>query len=117
MPGIVCAIRGGPESRRTIKKAITLSQESGQEIHFLYVINLDYLSGSLHTHVQIMTQELQKMGEFILLAAQETADKNKVTAHGITRKGSVAEEIIALCEEVAEVARHVEGAAINSLNV
>jgi nucleotide-binding universal stress UspA family protein len=47
-----------------------------------------------------MTQELQKMGEFILLAAQETADKKNVVAHGITRKGNVAEEIIALCAEI-----------------
>lgn len=53
MSGIVCAIRGGPFSRPTIDKAIALSRESGQQVHFLYVINLDFLSNALHSHMPV----------------------------------------------------------------
>ena len=37
MPGIVCAIRGGPASRPTIAKSIQLAEETGLTLYFLYV--------------------------------------------------------------------------------
>ena len=44
MPGILCAVRGGPASQPTIAKAIALAQETGLPLYFLYVVNLDFLS-------------------------------------------------------------------------
>ena len=44
MPGIVCAVRGGPASQPTIEKAIALALETGLPLCFLYVVNLDFLS-------------------------------------------------------------------------
>lgn len=99
MSGIVCAIRGGPFSRPTINTAIALSKESGQSVHFLYVVNLDFLSNALHSNMIVMEEEMRQMGEFILLNAQETARKAGVESVTITRKGQVREEIIALCQE------------------
>jgi nucleotide-binding universal stress UspA family protein len=99
MSGIVCAIRGGPFSRPTINKAIALSRESGQSVHFLYVVNLDFLTNALHSNVIVMEEEMRQMGEFILLNAQETARKAGVESQTVTRKGLVREEIIALCQE------------------
>lgn len=46
MPGIVCAIRGGPSSQPTIATSIKLASETGETIHFLYVVNLDFLTHS-----------------------------------------------------------------------
>jgi nucleotide-binding universal stress UspA family protein len=100
MPGIVSAIRGGPGSRPTIERAIQLARESGQEIFFLYVVNLDFLSRTASSRVQAIIEEMNEMGEFILLHARETALSRGVSAQGIVRKGNVREEITALCREL-----------------
>jgi len=100
MAGIVCAIRGGPLSRPTIDKAIQQALATQQEIHFLYVVNLDFLSGSLHSPIQVMTEEMLQMGEFILLATQQIAKDKNVVSHAVLRKGSVQEEIIIICQVI-----------------
>jgi nucleotide-binding universal stress UspA family protein len=100
MPGIVCAIRGGPYSRPTIQKAIKLSKKSKQRIFFLYVVNLEFLSNALHSNVVLMEEEITQMGEFILFNAQETARKKGLEAEAVIRKGQVGHEIKQLCEEI-----------------
>jgi nucleotide-binding universal stress UspA family protein len=100
MPGIICAIRGGPNSRPTIEKAIELSKDTGGQIYFLYVVNLEFLSNSLHSHLNVMEEEVSEMGEFILLNAQEKAKRWGVAAEGVIRKGKIGEEIIGVCKDV-----------------
>ena len=100
MSGIVCAIRGGPDSRDTIAEAITLAKETGLPLHFLYVVNLDFLSHTSSSRVQTISEQMRQMGEFILLAAQSSAAAQGVTAQGVTRQGDVGEEIVALCKEI-----------------
>ena len=100
MPGIICAIRGGPASQPTIERSIALAQESGQKIYFLYVINLDFLAHSSGGRIGHIAEDMQEMGEFILLAAQEQAQEHKFCAEMITAEGEVIEEIIALCLEI-----------------
>ncbi|RMF49572.1 MAG: universal stress protein, partial [Anaerolineae bacterium] len=46
MSAIVCAIRGGPASQPTIRRAIALALETSLPLHFLYVVNLDFLSST-----------------------------------------------------------------------
>jgi nucleotide-binding universal stress UspA family protein len=100
MPGIVCAIRGGPGSQPTIQKALTLAEETGQKIHFLYVVNLDFLERTASSRTHTISRELRQMGDFILLTAQDQANSLGFTADGIIREGSVGEEIIRLCQEI-----------------
>ena len=100
MPGIVCAIRGGPASQPTITRAIALAQETGLPLYFLYVVNLDFLSQTPTSRVHTISQEMHEMGEFILLMAQETCARQAITAEGVVRHGSVAEEVISLCHEL-----------------
>jgi len=100
MPGIVCAIRGGPDSQPTIHTAINLAKESGQTVYFLYVVNLDFLTYTATSRVHVVAQEMQQMGEFILLAAQSQAEEKGINAQGIVRQGKVSTEIIDLCHEV-----------------
>jgi len=100
MPGIICAIRGGAHSLPTINKAIALARQSGQSIYFLYVVNLDFLFQTGRSRVHTISHELREMGEFILLSAQITADKQGVPASGVVREGSVGEEIIRLGQEI-----------------
>lgn len=100
MPGIVCAIRGGPHSRPTIEKAIQLAKETGEPLYFLFVVNLDFLSHTISSRVHTISREMHQMGEFILLSAQTMAEARSLPAEGIVRHGQVADEIIAQSLEV-----------------
>lgn len=100
MSGIVCAIRGGPDSRPTIDKAISLAAESNLQLYFLYVVNLDFLTHTQSSRIQAISGEMHQMGEFILLTAQATAASKGVNSEGVVRHGNVGNEIIKLCQEV-----------------
>lgn len=69
MPGIVCAIRGGPNSQPTISKAISLAKDKGLTVYFLYILNLDFLTYTQTSRVSTLTVEMKDLGEFILLSA------------------------------------------------
>ncbi|HBX70733.1 MAG TPA: hypothetical protein DEH25_15460 [Chloroflexi bacterium] len=100
MSGIVCAIRGGPDSQPTIQQSIALAKETGQTVYFLYVVNLDFLSHTATSRVQVVAQEMRQMGEFILLTAQAQAIEKGAKAETVVRQGQVREEIIGLCHAV-----------------
>lgn len=100
MSGLVCAIRGGPDSQATIAQAIALAQETGLPLHFLYVVNLDFLSHTSSSRVHIISEQMHQMGEFILLAARASATAQGVTAQGVVRHGNIEDEIIGLCREL-----------------
>ncbi len=102
MSGIVCAIRGGASSQPTINQAIRTAVETNLPIYFLYVLNLDFLKKGSHSRVQTISEEMQELGEFILLAAQAQATQQGVAADGLIREGDVVEdEIVALCHELS----------------
>ena len=100
MSGIVCAIRGGPHSQPTIDRAIALSEESGLDLIFLYIVNLDFLEHTSSSRVQAITHDMEQMGEFILLVAQSSAEAKGVKAKGVVRHGNVSKEIAQLCHEI-----------------
>ncbi|MEJ2207666.1 MAG: universal stress protein [Anaerolineae bacterium] len=100
MSGIVCAVRGGPNSRPTIDRAVRLAQETGLDLHFLYVVNLDFLTHTTSTRVRTISQEMRQMGEFILASAQSKAETQGVAAQSDIRQGDVGEEIVNLCREL-----------------
>jgi nucleotide-binding universal stress UspA family protein len=100
MPGIVCAVRGGPASQPTIEKAISLAKETDLPLYFLYVVNLDFLSHTASSRVSTVSKEMHQMGEFILLTAQQRAAAQGLAAQGVVRHGNVTEEIIAQCKQI-----------------
>lgn len=100
MSGIVCALRGGPDSQPTIQTATDLAKETNQTVYFLYVVNLDFLTYTSTSRVHVAAQEMRQMGEFILLTAQAQAEEKGVKAEGVVRQGQVSKEIINLCHEV-----------------
>jgi nucleotide-binding universal stress UspA family protein len=101
MSGIVCAIRGGPDSQATIAKAIALARQTGLPLYFLYVVNLDFMSYTTSTRVHTISEEMRQMGEFILMTAQAQASTHGIAAEGIVRRGDVAREIVGLCHDLA----------------
>jgi nucleotide-binding universal stress UspA family protein len=100
MSKIVCAIRGGPYSQATINKAISLAKETGLQITFLYIVNLDFLARSTSLRTHTINKEMEEMGEFILLTACSQAAEKGVSAVSVVRHGQVGEEIVKLCNEL-----------------
>jgi nucleotide-binding universal stress UspA family protein len=99
MAGIVCAVRGGPGSHPTIQRALALAREQDLPVYFLYIVNLDFLAHTSSKRVKTVKEEMNKLGEFILLKAQKQADESGVKAESITREGKVRDEILQLCKE------------------
>lgn len=100
MSTIVCAIRGGPTSLSTIQRALDLAKETHLPLHFLYVVNLDFMAHTSSSRTKLITHELDQMGDFILLNAEETAREQAVEAEGHIRHGNVTEEIIGASNEL-----------------
>jgi nucleotide-binding universal stress UspA family protein len=99
MGKILCATRGGEASYRTQDKAIALAKERGDTLLFLYVADLHFLDKTAASIVVDVGNEVTKMGEFLLLMAQERAREAGVEAGLITREGDVREEIKAAAVE------------------
>jgi len=101
---ILCAIRGGEASYRTQEAAIALAKERGDDLIFLYVVDLSFLDRTAAPIVVDIENELDQMGNFFLIMAKEKAAEENIVAQTITRQGSVREEIIQ--------AVHDEGATV-----
>ncbi|NIS78768.1 MAG: universal stress protein [Anaerolineales bacterium] len=100
MSGILCPIRGGPGSQPAIELGISLAVETHEPLHFLFVVNLDFLMATERGRTHVLSEEMRGMGEFILLTAQAKAEKGGVNAGGTVRQGNVMEEIIAMAKEM-----------------
>jgi nucleotide-binding universal stress UspA family protein len=100
MSGVVCAIRGGPSSEATIQRAIRLAKDEAMPLHLLYVVNLDFLTHTESSRTRLVSDEMEQMGDFILLSAQSKAEAKGVEANGTVRQGNVSEQIVELAREV-----------------
>ena len=87
MSGVVCALRGGPDSQATMKRAITLAQEDNLPVHFLYVINRKPMSDTTIPSAHAAVEELHLMGSSMVLVAQAIANSQGILAQGTVRHG------------------------------
>jgi nucleotide-binding universal stress UspA family protein len=99
MGKILCATRGGEASYLTQDKAIELASQRGDELVFLYVVNIEFLNKTAAPIVVDVATEIERMGEFLLAMAQERAREAGVEASLITRKGDVRQQIKAAAVE------------------
>lgn len=91
---ILCATRGGEASYRTQQVAVELARERGDEILFVYIINMDFLDKTASPIVVDIEGELDQMGRFFLLMAKERAAESGVESRTLIKKGGIREEII-----------------------
>ncbi len=101
MPGMLCAIRGGPSSQYTVDHAAALAVQEGLPLTFLYIIDLAFLARSTSSQVGLVTREMTQMAEFILLQAQLRAQSVGVDTEVAIRRGKVQDEILASCRKMA----------------
>jgi nucleotide-binding universal stress UspA family protein len=102
MGKILCATRGGEASYRTQDAAIALAQERGDGLLFLYVVDIGFLQKTERAvRPDVVTAEMEKMGEFLLAMAQERAQKQGVEASYVLRHGDLRHELQSAAREEA----------------
>jgi nucleotide-binding universal stress UspA family protein len=99
MGGIICAVRGGPESRATITQAIGLARTTGLPVHFVYVLNHELVLRIGGERARAVAYQVQQMGDAVLFAAQALANSQGVPARRSACQGVVEEEIVSACRE------------------
>lgn len=93
MGKILCATRGGEASYATQDKAIALAKERTDELLFLFVVDLHFLDKTAEPIVVDVENDMEQMGEFLLLVAKERAAQQGVVAETLYRTGELREEL------------------------
>ncbi len=60
---IICAVRGGAESRDTVSRAINLALEGNTRLTFLHVMDAEFLQYATIGPLSVVYNELVEMGE------------------------------------------------------
>jgi nucleotide-binding universal stress UspA family protein len=64
---IVCAVRGGPESRSTVSRAIDLALEHQAHLTFLHILDAEFLEYATIGPLSLVYAEMVEMGTFAML--------------------------------------------------
>lgn len=96
---ILCATRGGQHSLKTQQYAIKMAKERDVDVLFLYVSNVEFLHNVAPVKYLDMQEELDNMGEFLLLMAKERARKQGVIADTIVKSGVFRDALIETAKE------------------
>jgi len=105
MGTILCATRGGEASYRAQDAAIALAKERGDKLLFLFVVDTHFLDKTERAvRPDVVTAEMEKMGEFLLAMAQERAQKQGVEASYVLCHGALRDELkAAACKEAIDL--------------
>jgi nucleotide-binding universal stress UspA family protein len=94
MGKILCATRGGEAGYRTQDIIIARAKEEGADLLFLYVVDVEFLKQAKRgARPDVMRQEMEHMGEFLLAMACERAAKQGVEAQALLRPGPLAQAL------------------------
>lgn len=78
---ILCAVRGGQESRNTVIRAIDLALEYNARLTFSHILDAEFLGAAslTMTPVRSIYEQLHEMGEFTMLILCDRASRRGVT--------------------------------------
>lgn len=100
MKKILCPTRGGEASLRTQDKVIAMAKEEGATILFLYVVDVEFLKLTARgTRPDVVTTEMEHLGEFLLALACERAAAQGVEAEMCLRHGPLVEALESAARE------------------
>jgi hypothetical protein len=100
MGKLLCATRGGEESFRTQDAAIARAKETGDELVFLYIYDMEFLAYAKYTlRSDVVSEELDRMAEFLMTMAVERAEKGGVQARYMIRHGDFYKELASVAKE------------------
>jgi len=81
---VLCPVRGGKRSGKTVERAVALAVEGPARLVFLYIVDVDFLGYATVARVKLMVDELIETGSFAL---EVLADKAR--AAGVTEVETV----------------------------
>ncbi len=98
---IVCAVRGSPQSRTTVTRAIDLAVEHDARLTFLYVADAEFQSqAAIGSPLSVVYQELTQMAEFSMLILCDRAQRRGVReVEYIIRVGNVRKQLLQFAAE------------------
>ncbi len=94
---ILCATRGGEASLHAQNAAIALAKERGDELAFLYIINLKFLDKTAAPIMVDVENELAQLGNFLLLVAKERASEKGVITRTLSQKSRTRNRCVSGC--------------------
>ena len=91
---IICAVRGRPESRETVTKAIDLALEYEARLTFLHIMDAEFVEHATVIPLSVIYQELKGMGEFAMMILKDRAQRRGVKeVDYVIREGNVIKQI------------------------
>ena len=100
MKKILCATRGGEASQKTQDAVIAMAKEEGATILFLYVVDVEFLRLTARgVRPDVVSTEMEHMGEFLLAMACERAAAQGVEAEACLRHGPLVEALESAARE------------------
>lgn len=91
---IVCAVRGGPESRETVTHAVELALETGAKLTFFRVLDAEFLNHATIGPLSVVYAELRELGRFAIQILCDRARRRGVeNVDGIVREGNVRRQL------------------------
>lgn len=92
---IICAVRGGAESRNTVSRAIDLALEGGTRLTFLHVMDAEFLQYATVGPLSVVYNELVEMGTFAMMILCDRAQRRGVTdVDYVVREGSIRKQLL-----------------------
>ena len=91
---IICAVRGGPESRATVSHAIDLALQYTAHLTFLHVLDAEFLEYATVGPLSLIYNELVEMGTFAMLILCDRAQRRGVEqVDYIVREGNIRKQL------------------------
>jgi nucleotide-binding universal stress UspA family protein len=102
---IICAVRGGPESRTTVSRAIHMALNTRAPLTFLHILDAEFLGYSMVGPLSLVYDELVEMGTFAMLILCDRARRRGVEqVDYIVREGNIRKQLVQFAIETqAEV--------------
>ncbi|MFN2134778.1 MAG: universal stress protein [Candidatus Promineifilaceae bacterium] len=97
---IVCAVRGGPESRETVSKAINLALERKARLTFLHILDAEFLEYAIIGPLSVVYRELNEMATFTMLILTDRATRRGVEwVDYVLPEGNIRDELVRYVNE------------------
>ncbi len=98
---IICAVRGSPQSRATVTRAIDLALETGARLTFFYAVDAEFKArATMRGALSVIYRELVQMAEFSMLILVDRAQRRGVKEVDYRiREGNVRKQILKLAAE------------------
>jgi nucleotide-binding universal stress UspA family protein len=91
---IICAVRGRPESRHTITRAIDLALEYQASLTFLHVIDAEFVEYATVAPLSVMYKEMSDMAHFAMLILCDRARRRGVAnVDAVVLEGNIRKQL------------------------